>query len=61
MKVSELINQLKEFPPDAEVVINWDNNEMQPAEFKYYDVYYPSYYDECHQINEFRNVVVHSC
>lgn len=61
MKVSELINQLKEFPADAEVVINWDNYELQPAEFQYYDVYYPSDYDECHQINGVRNVVVHSC
>lgn len=61
MKVSELIDQLKEFPSDAEVVINYDGYELQPAEFQYYDEYYPSDYDECHRINGIRNVVVHSC
>lgn len=61
IRVSELINQLKEFPADAEVVVNYDGYELQPAYFQYYAEYYPTDYDKCQEINGVKNVVVHSC
>lgn len=62
MKVSELIDELKKFPQDAEVVVDYDNGyEIQPIEFYYYHEYYPTDFDRLHRTNVQKNVLVHQC
>lgn len=62
MKVSELINKLKEFPADAEVLVDCDDGyDIQPVDFRYYSKYYPTDFERMYHINELENVVVHHC
>lgn len=62
MKVSELIDELKKWPQDAEVVVDYDNGyEIQPIELYYYPEYYPTDFDRLHRTNVQKNVLVHHC